>query len=115
MNMAPDPESCFEKAIDAFKTKSGLSTRQLMDMEMTSLFGLKRTLAIMQSKQEASKTMKHLRRLQLFLDTMEYHSSAVSVFTNASDIVAFFWICCGRTPLKFYLHLKHLGSHEIYP
>ena len=87
------PVSSFQVAIDTFKGKSGLSSQELVEMKMTSLSDLQRTLATMQEEQKSSKTMKFLKRLQPFLDAMEQYSNAISVFANASDVVAFIWVC----------------------
>ena len=93
--MGTDLAECsmsFQKAIDVFKNKSDLSTKQLTDMQMTSLPDLQSALAEMQSKQRSSRTMRYLKRLQPFLDAMEQYSSVINIFANTSDIVAFIWV-----------------------
>ena len=82
----------FQNAIDNFKTRSGLTNKELADMQMTSLSDLQKALAEIQRKQQHSKTMKFLRRLQPFLDAMEEYSKAINIFANASDIIAFIWV-----------------------
>lgn len=86
------PASSFQKALDKFKSKSGLTLKELEDMEMTTLPDLQKALDAMQKKQQASRSMKHLRRLQPFLDAMKQYSKVVDVFANTSDFVAFVWV-----------------------
>lgn len=99
--MAGDLSECsmsFRKAIDVFKTRSDLSTKQLLDMQMTSLPDLQNALAQLQSKQQSSRTMRYMKRLQPFLEAMEQYSSVINIFANTSDIVAFIWV--GRLPMN---------------
>ena len=112
--MATDPESSFDKAIDVFRSKSGLSNREIMDMKMTTLADLQKTLAAVQQRQQNSKTMKFLRRLQPFLDSMEQYSKAVNIFANASDIVAFIWVCCPMQKCRLQSCSMLSGANEIH-
>ncbi|KAG8533005.1 uncharacterized protein KY384_001787 [Bacidia gigantensis] len=84
--------SSFSTAIEHFKIKSGLTSRELVDIQVTSLPNLQDALGSIQQKQLASKTQRHLRRLQPFLDSMEQYSQVINVFANTSDIVAFIWV-----------------------
>lgn len=84
--------SSFQKALDRFRSKSGLTLQELEDMGSTTLPNLQRALGVMQKKQQASRSMKHLKRLQPFLDAMRQYSQVVDVFANTSDCVAFIWV-----------------------
>ena len=82
----------FQKALDNFRLKSGLTLQELKDMETTTLLQLQNSLDVMQKKQKASRSMKHLKRLQPFLDAMRQYIKVVDVFANTSDCVAFIWV-----------------------
>ncbi|KAK5056111.1 hypothetical protein LTR84_012664 [Exophiala bonariae] len=90
--------SSFQNALDRFKSKSGLTSQELADMGTTTLPQLQRALDMMQQKQKATRSMKHLKRLQPFLAAMKQYSQVVDVFANTSDCVAFIW-----GPIKFLL------------
>ena len=107
-----DPPSRFVEAIEAFKAKSGLTPKELFDIEMTSLDDLRRTLATIQHKQQRTKTERFLKRLRPFLDTMEQYSSVLGIFSNASDIVAFIWVRRCYSPE--FLRLYRIGSNEVH-
>ena len=94
--MANGPDlsrSSFLRAIDSFKSKSGLTSKELFDMEMTTLLDLQKALAVVQQKQQDSKKQRFLGRLQPFLDAMQQYSKVINVFANTSDIIAFIWVC----------------------
>ena len=98
--MASGPDlsrSSFLEAIDAFKSKSGLTSKELFDMEMTTLLDLQKALGAVQQKQQDSKKQRFLARLKPFLDAMQQYSKVINVFANTSDIIAFVWVCfsCG--------------------
>ncbi|KAF1840937.1 uncharacterized protein K460DRAFT_410330 [Cucurbitaria berberidis CBS 394.84] len=97
-NALPNVVSTFEKSLNAFKTKAGLSPDELKVFQLTSLDDLRRQIAIIQDDQRKSKKMRYLKRLGPFLDTMEQYGKIVEVFLNISDIIAFIW-----GPMKFLL------------
>jgi hypothetical protein len=84
--------SSFQRALDKFRLKSGLTLQELKDMETTTLPDLQKALDVMQKKQKASRSMKHLKRIQPFLDAMRQYIKVVDVFANTSDCVAFIWV-----------------------
>ena len=108
--MASRPDlsrSSFLEAIDSFKSKSGLTPKELFEMEMTTLLDLQKALAVVQQKQQDSKKQRFLARLQPFLDAMQQYSKVINVFANTSDIVAFIWV---RFPCGF--DLIHVASGQ---
>jgi hypothetical protein len=88
----PLSKSSFDKALENFKSKSGLTSRELLNMEMTNLSDLQKSLAAMQKTQQGSKTMMYLRRLQPFLDAMEQYGNVINIFVNTSNLVGFIWV-----------------------
>ena len=106
--------SSFLKVIDSFKSKSGLTSKELFDMKVTTLLDLQKALAVIQQKQQNSKKQRFLGRLQPFLDAMHQYSKVIDVFANTSDIIAFIWVFIlsgfdlihvdsGQGPMKFLL------------
>lgn len=89
--MASIDDSGFRNAINTFRDGSGLLPQELEVMKMTSLADLQRTLDITQRRQQGTKTMRFLKRLQPFLDTMEQYSKVMNIFANTHEIVAFIW------------------------
>lgn len=112
--MAASPKllSSFDNALESFKLKSGLTPKDLQDMEVTTLLDLQKTIANIQKRQQGSKKMMYLKRLQPFLNAMEQYTQVINIFVNTSDIAAFVWV---GSP--FCLHpqsvLKSLGPDEI--
>jgi hypothetical protein len=95
----------FQRSVDAFKTKSGLSQDELQDFEMTSIDDLKVQISIIQSDQRKAKKLLYLKRLGPFLDTMEQYGKIVEVFLNIHEVVAFIWVGLSLVSLR--------SSHQL--
>ena len=106
--------STFQRSLDAFKTKAGLSPEELKDFQLTSIDDLRRQIATIQNDQRKSKKMRYLKRLGPFLDTMEQYGKIVEVFLNLSEVVAFIWVCMQRRYIRIPL-IGCIGTHEISP
>jgi hypothetical protein len=85
-------QSTFEKSINAFKAKAGLTPDELRDFQLTSLDDLKLQMSIIQNDQRKSKKLQYLKRLGPFLDTMEQYGKIVEVFLNLHEVVALVWV-----------------------
>jgi hypothetical protein len=95
--------STFQKSINAFKTKAGLTPDELRDFQLTTLDDLKVQMSIIQNDQRKSKKLQYLKRLGPFLDTMEQYGKIVEVFLNLHEVVAFVWVRALEIPLGFSL------------
>jgi hypothetical protein len=85
--------STFERSINVFKTKAGLTPDELRDFQLTTLDDLRVQMSIIQNDQRKSKKLQYLKRLGPFLDTMEQYGKIVEVFLNLHEVVAFVWVC----------------------
>ena len=84
--------STFEKSINAFKLKAGLTPDELREFQLTTLDDLRVQMSIIQNDQRKSKKLQYLKRLGPFLDTMEQYGKTVEVFLNLHEVVAFVWV-----------------------
>ncbi|KAK5241278.1 hypothetical protein LTS06_012161 [Exophiala xenobiotica] len=99
MSQTPlSPPWSYDLALQNFRLQAGLTPQELNELEMTTLEDLQKALAIMQTKQQHTKKLMYLKRLQPFLDAMEQYSTVINIFVNASNLVAFVW-----GPMKFLL------------
>ena len=90
--MASNLKSIVENAVQKFRDSSGVSSKDLSDMRVTTLLDLQRVLYTAEQEQLRSRAQRCLRRLQPFLDNMDRYTQAINVLANTSDIVAFIWV-----------------------
>ena len=81
----------FERALARFR--SHLSPAEQEEFSITSLADVQETIAHIQEVQGSKKKMRNLTRIKAFLEAMEQYGKIVEVFLNASDILAFVWVC----------------------
>lgn len=86
------PRCEFEVILEDFKTKAQLSPRELEEFKFADLAGLQHTIKTIQLEQEAKRRMRHMRRLEPFLQTMAQYGQVVDVFVNTSETLAFIWV-----------------------
>jgi hypothetical protein len=110
----PTPtKTIFQRSVDAFKAKAGLSQDELQDFKMTSIDDLKVQISIIQSDQRKNKKLLYLKRLGPFLDTMEQYGKIVEVFLNIHEVVAFIWVDASHVFLYSSHQLMIIGAYEI--
>ena len=85
--------NAFEAATITFKAKSGYSSKDIQDLEMVTLPVLQKAIARIQEEQKTTRTLAHLNRLKVFLDTMEQYGKVIDVFANTTSILAYVWVC----------------------
>ncbi|KAK9774284.1 putative C2H2-type domain-containing protein [Seiridium cardinale] len=91
--------SCgFETVLEDFKKNAQLTPKQSEDFKFDSLDGLRSTIHTIQNEQAAKKRMRHMKRLEPFLRTMEQYGKVVEIFVNTSEVLAFVW-----GPMKWLL------------
>lgn len=105
-------QSAFDKALDRFRSESGLTVNEIKQMKMVTLGELQNTLATIQQDQRLQRKTRHLQRLQPFLDVMQQYSATVDIFAQTSDILAFIWVSCSIVLWSY--HLPSTGSHEVH-
>lgn len=99
MSNAGSVRSVFEKLLDAFEAKAGLSPAELHDFKLTFLHDLKVQISIIQNEQRKSKKMIYLKRIAPFLDAMKQYGKAIEVFLNIHEVLAFIWVSEALFPL----------------
>jgi hypothetical protein len=90
------PLEAFSKALTAFRTR--LSAEELSKFQNTTYDDLLGDLMRLQEKQEKTKEMVNLSRIQAFLEGMLHLGKTIEVFVNVNEVVCFVW-----GPVKFLL------------
>lgn len=82
----------FETALEDFKMNAQISPDEAKDFRFSDLNSLRSTIKQIQAEQEAKRRMRHMKRLEPFLQTMEQYGKTVDVFVNTSEVLAFVWV-----------------------
>ncbi|KAK5050383.1 hypothetical protein LTR84_003664 [Exophiala bonariae] len=101
------PSRSYELALQNFRLQAGLTVQELADLEMTTLEDLQKALATMQIKQQNTKKLMYLKRLQPFLDALEQYSKVINIFVNTSNFVAFVWVTSSSMNKVTILTVSH--------
>lgn len=88
----------FESTLEEFK--KDLTPKEIDKFQFATLEEFEEAALIIQKDQENTKSMKHMGRIQSFLEGMQQFGKVVDVFLNASPFVCFVW-----GPLKFILQV----------
>jgi uncharacterized protein YpuA (DUF1002 family) len=91
--MAEAKTAVFARVLQEFK--DDLSGEDVHDFSETSLKDLKCTITWIQQKQQSTRTMQNMTRLQGFLEAMETYSQVLDVFSNVHETIAFIWVSMG--------------------
>ncbi|KAK3493518.1 hypothetical protein B0T13DRAFT_421361 [Neurospora crassa] len=94
----------FTRALAKFK--NGLDPSRAQEFSITRLEDVQKTVDEIQHEQGPQGKLRHLQRLEPFIEAMTQLGSVIEVFTNACDFICFIW-----GPIKFLLGLAktHLG------
>lgn len=95
---APPMQSDFLASLERFKRTARLTPEDEAEFNMTSLGELRACIQAIQQEQEQKRRLLYMRRLDPFLQAMEQYGKVLDVFVNASEIVAYIWVCaiyCG--------------------
>ena len=90
------PVEAFNKALTSFRAR--LSAEELSTFQSTTFDDLLDDLLRLQQKQEKTKEMMNLSRIQAFLEGMQQLGKTIEVFVNVNEVVCFVW-----GPVKFLL------------
>ncbi|GAT24770.1 hypothetical protein RIB2604_01806010 [Aspergillus luchuensis] len=82
--MATEGSTCFQQALNSFKTQSGPGL--VAEFEMTSLTALKSSIAKIEKRQATERRMQNMRRLYKFVDIMERHGANEVFVTSMAYI-----------------------------
>ena len=91
--------SIFQKALDNFK--SDLSQEEQDEITYTTLPALKKCIRSIQNDHWKARDSKNMDRLRHFLEGLEQYSKVIEVFTNASAILCFVWVCISQHTAGF--------------
>ena len=83
--------SQFNQALEEFKAE--LSQHEIDDFGFATAEDLKKSILQLQERQKSEKRMRNLHRLTAFVEAMEQFDKVVQVFLNATDYLAFVWVC----------------------
>jgi hypothetical protein len=92
-------EKTFEGILEDFKKR--LTAKELQNFQFVTLNDVRETAIRIQNSQEQLKEMRHMKRLESFLEAMDQFGKVIEVFVNASGYVAFVW-----GPMKFILQVR---------
>jgi hypothetical protein len=101
------PIEAFSKALTSFRAR--LSAKELSEFQNTTYDELLQDLLRLQQKQEKTKEMMDLSRIQAFLEGMQQLGKTIEVFVNVNEIVCFVW-----GPVKFLLLVRPPTHREDF-
>lgn len=84
--------SIFEIALADFK-KDLKKKKDIKNFSMTTMADLKQAVIDIQAKQHSGRRQRGLQQLGPFLEAMTQLGEVVQVFCNASEFVAFIYVC----------------------
>lgn len=96
----PVPLCEFETSLEEFKKNAQFSADELQEFTFADINGLRSTIKRFQTEQEVKRRMRNMKRLELFLQTMEQYGQTVDVFVNTSEILAFVWVSIHQVAKK---------------
>ncbi|KAJ3536177.1 hypothetical protein NM208_g5825 [Fusarium decemcellulare] len=88
----------FQQAVQRFKSQAALTGDELRDFQFSSLNDVQITLRTVQERQEKTRRLVFMKRIDPFLKTMTEYGKVIEIFVNSSDMLAFVW-----GPLKYLL------------
>ena len=92
------PSLGFQRAIDKF-TKE-LSAKHRADFANTNLEDVYGAIKLIQEKRGSDKSLRHMRKMQAFLEAMDQYRKVIEAFLNCTPFMGYVWVGA--------LHDKHL-------
>lgn len=80
----------FEDALTKFRQT--LTVKQRANIEKTTLQDIHQTIEDVQQRQDKSRTLKNLTRIESFVSGMEELGKIIELFANVNSIVAYVWV-----------------------
>ncbi|KAI0857460.1 WD40 repeat-like protein [Xylaria cubensis] len=105
--MAAPKLDSFQKALQRFK--KALPPNLVDEFSICSLDDVRNTCREIQDAHGRNGTLRHMRRLEPFIEAMEQFGKVIEVFVNVNEIVCFVW-----GPMKFLLGVArtHIKSFD---
>lgn len=75
------------------KFKKGLDPRISHDFSISTLEDVRNLADKIQLEQGPQGKLRHLQRLEPFIEAMTQLGAVIEVFTNASELICFIWVC----------------------
>jgi hypothetical protein len=75
------------------KFKAHLTDSQKTDFQFVTLKDLEKSLGKIQARQSSQKQLRAMGRLSRFLEVMDQFDQIIKDLVNASEYVAFVWVC----------------------
>lgn len=85
----------FKTFLKEFKSNASLTRRDVQDFEGTAVDDVKAVIAAIQRKHVSDNKQLYMRRLEMFLVSMESYGKVIEVFLNApvvANYLAFIWV-----------------------
>jgi hypothetical protein len=111
--MAGPNADSFQRALNKFK--ESLSPGLIDQFSMCTLQDVRDICRDIQQQQGPEGKLRHMRRLESFIEAMEQFGKVIEVFVNVNDVVCFVWVSvddrfhehqlltCDRDRLSFFL------------
>ncbi|KAI1339051.1 hypothetical protein F5Y15DRAFT_416361 [Xylariaceae sp. FL0016] len=88
---AVDTDIEFKNFLKAFQADHDLTRKDVQQFEGTTVNDVKATIAAIQQKQLSGNKQRYMKRLEVFLVSMESYGKVIEAFLNASNYLAFVW------------------------
>ncbi|KAK4207839.1 putative zinc finger protein [Rhypophila decipiens] len=96
----------FEQALAEFQRR--LKPKHKRSFTATTLENLRHEIGQIQDRQNSSRRLQNMARLNPFLEAMEQIGKVIEIFTQSSEVVAFVW-----GPMKFLLLTASSLAHAF--
>lgn len=83
----------FRLIAEDFQQKAKLTPQQLKAFKVTKVEDIRVVLANVQKRNDDDRACIWLRRIEPFINTFLDFGNIIEVFLNASDFLAFIWVC----------------------
>jgi len=70
-----------------------LTPAEHQDFQFASLDDLHRAIEVIQQQQVKNQKLQCFVKIKPFLETMEQYGKVIGVFLNATNLLAFVWVC----------------------
>jgi hypothetical protein len=74
----------------------GLTKVEQEDFKFTTLQGVNDAIRVIQDEHGSQRKMRNMTRIRAFIEAMEQYGAVIEVFLNASEFIAFIWLCISQ-------------------
>jgi site-specific recombinase XerD len=88
--IAQTPSISFQRAVEKFSRN--LSEKQQKEFAATTLEDVQNIIDTIQRDHGSRKKLRHMARIQAFLEAMEQYGKVVEVFLNSTIFLGYVWV-----------------------